>query len=212
MSQDIHPQPQSLLSALMDGEVDEFELRRSIELLGADPELREKWRRYQVAASALRGESGLWQADISARIAAAVAAEPAPRRRLLTGVLGRAAVAASVAALTIVGVRYWLPFDLAEPEVAGRAAIAQGAVAPASRPLVERPLGIQLPAVQTVAATDAVVLPIEGQETVAPPLSAAQEAQLRRYVEERMLRHADAAAGNEGLLPVARLPRRVEER
>ncbi len=63
-----------------------------------------------------------------------------------------------------------------------------------------------------VAATDAVVLPIEGQETVAPPLSAAQEAQLRRYVEERMLRHADAAAGNEGLLPVARLPRRVEER
>lgn len=212
MSQDIHPQPQSQLSALMDGEVDEFELRRTIELLGEDSELRAKWRRYQVAASALRGESGHWQVDLSARIAAAVAAEPAPRRRLLTGVLGRAAVAASVAALTIVGVRYWLPFDPAEPEIAGSAALAQGAVAPPYRPMVERPLGIQLPAVQTVAATDAMALPIEGQERVAPPLSAAQEAQIRRYVEERMLRHADATASHEGLLPVARLPRRVDDR
>lgn len=212
MSEEIHPQPESQLSALMDGEVDEFELRRTIELLGEDPELREKWRRYQIAASALRGEAGHWQVDLSARIAAAIAAEPAPHRRLVTGVLGRVAVAASVAALTIAGVRYWLPFDPAEQAVVGSAAITQGAAAPAYRPVVERSLGIRLPAVQTVAATDAVALPIEGQEPVAPPLSTAQEAQIRRYVEERMLRHADATASHEGLLPVARLPRRVEDR
>lgn len=212
MSEDIHPQPQSQLSALMDGELDQFELRRVIDLLAENPELRDKWRRYQVAASALRGEPGHWQIDLSARIAAAVAAEPAPRRRLLTGVLGRAAVAASVAALTIAGARYWLPFDPAEQSVAGTPTAAEGTAVSGYRPVVQLPLGGQLPAVQTVAATDATGLPIQDQEMPALPLSPAQEAQVRRYLEARMFGHADVASGHEGLLPVVRLPRRAEER
>src|SRR5690606_15834673 len=105
MSDDIQVDPQSKLSALMDGEVDEFELRRTLDLIDQDPALRGKWRRYQLAASALRGESLSWRDDLSERIAQAVASEPAPRRPVLVGILGRAAVAASVAVLTVAAVR-----------------------------------------------------------------------------------------------------------
>lgn len=199
----------SRLSALMDGEVDDFELRRAIDVIGEDAELRDKWRRYHVAASALRSEPGQWQVDLSAQISAAVAAEPVPRRRLLTGALGRAAVAASVAALTIAGARYWLPGDSAEQPIASRA--GQTGLESPYRPVAQRAIGSQMPAVRAVAATgQAPPVPLQHQEIVAP-LSAAQELRVWRYVDERMLDHADATSSHQGLLPVVRVPR-AEER
>ncbi len=44
------------LSAAMDDEADAFELRRVLDELGRDAELRSLWDRYHLIGSALRGE------------------------------------------------------------------------------------------------------------------------------------------------------------
>lgn len=212
MSDDIQVDPQSKLSALMDGEVDEFELRRTLDLIDQDPALRGKWRRYQLAASALRGEPLSWRDDLSERIAQAVASEPAPRRPVLVGILGRAAVAASVAVLTVAAVRYWLPFEEPTSTVVAEAAPERPAVLLSPSTVAQRPLGVPLPAVQTVAATGAVPVPAQGAGAAAQTFSPAEEERVRRYVESRMVRHADAAAARDGSLPLVRLPRTQEER
>ncbi len=71
------------LSAAMDDEADAFELRRVLDELGRDPELRSLWDRYHMIGSALRGEpvqvpaglrEGIWRA-LDDTVAAA---EPAP--------------------------------------------------------------------------------------------------------------------------------------
>ena len=213
MSDDVPTEPHAQLSALMDGETGEFELRRTLALIEGDPALRDKWRRYHLASSALRGEVGDRGADLSGRIAAALADSPAPRPRILAGVLGRAAVAASVAAITIAGARYWLPFEGGDTPSAGGGLVEDAPGAP-NRAVAQSLLGTQIPAVQVVSATDGggVAAPIDSTQARPRSLSPAEEEQIRRYVEERMLRHAEnAAAGGEGLLPFARVPRRVEQ-
>lgn len=213
MKEDIHAEPQSHLSALMDGEVGEFELRRILALVEQEPGLRDKWARYQLAASALRGEAGDRRVDLSERIASALADAPAPRQRMLVGMMGRAAVAASVAILTVAGVRYWLPYD-----GPGQAHLAQGAAPPAVvdvtpyQPVAQRPYGGQLPAARVVSAANGGVLPMEIPSDTQPAgLSPAEEQLVRAYLEAQMLRHAEAAAGDHGLAPFARAPRRAAQ-
>lgn len=65
------------ISALLDGEVSDFELRRTLEQAGQDPLLGRQWSRYHVARSALKREpqAGL-EVDISARVMAALEGEP----------------------------------------------------------------------------------------------------------------------------------------
>jgi sigma-E factor negative regulatory protein RseA len=59
------------LSAVMDGEADEFEIRRVLNEAAADPELRGVWERYHLVRSVMRGEGRLQRmgADaLSARV------------------------------------------------------------------------------------------------------------------------------------------------
>ena len=99
------------LSALMDDEAEQLELRRVLQAGDQDPEVRRTWERYQFARSVMHKEP--WQAgtDLSAGIAAALADEPTPavapatRSPRWKGQLGRLAVAASVTVAVLVGVR-----------------------------------------------------------------------------------------------------------
>lgn len=106
------------LSALMDGEASELELRRTIKSLVDDPELIQKWRRYHVARSVIQGEmrennaSRFAKLDISAKVSAAIESEPAHnvpldskpgwQERFLKP-LSSVAVAASVSAMVVFG-------------------------------------------------------------------------------------------------------------
>jgi len=51
------------LSAVMDGEADEFEIRRVLNEAAGDPELRGVWERYHLVRSVMRGEGGTKGAD-----------------------------------------------------------------------------------------------------------------------------------------------------
>jgi len=99
------------LSALMDDEAEQLELRRVLHAGEQDPDVRRSWERYQLARSVMHKES--WQPgiDLSAGIAAALADEPVPAAAPTVAPtrwkmqLGRVAVAASVTLAVLVGVR-----------------------------------------------------------------------------------------------------------
>lgn len=104
------------LSALIDSEADELELRRVLNA-SHEPELRDTWSRYQVARAAMHNEPLSVQVDLSASIMAAIDAGPTPSlatetapaavRVKRTPWFGRVAVAASVTLAVLGGVRFY---------------------------------------------------------------------------------------------------------
>lgn len=108
------------VSALMDGEVAEFELRRSLDKIAEDSEASERWRRYHVARSVMKGEAvAAVDIDISSSVMAALDDEepltesevPASEQKtsraseMFWKPLTSMAVAASVTAVVIFGVQ-----------------------------------------------------------------------------------------------------------
>jgi len=104
------------LSALIDNEADELELRRVLNA-SHEPEVREAWSRYQVARAAMHNEPLSVEVDLSARIMAAINDEPAltvaqagqPESVSVkrTPWFARIAVAASVTIAVLGGVRFY---------------------------------------------------------------------------------------------------------
>ncbi len=107
------------LSALIDGEANEFEMHRVLDRLGEDDELRETALGYQRIGQTIRHEQNAFSGiDLTASISAAIADEPTPQvnqdRQTVSAKktgwvanLSRLAVAASVAAATVIGVQTW---------------------------------------------------------------------------------------------------------
>ncbi|MEJ6657158.1 MAG: RseA family anti-sigma factor [Pseudomonas sp.] len=99
------------LSALMDDEAEQLELRRVLHAGEQAPDVRRTWERYQYARSVMHKEPWQTGVDLSAGIAAALADEPTPASAPSVNSmrwkvqLGRVAVAASVTLAVLVGVR-----------------------------------------------------------------------------------------------------------
>ena len=100
------------LSALVDNELDELEERRVLAALESDTPLRQTWQRYHLARSILQGDlSAAAALDVSEELAKRIAADPSaatifqPHKAIRF--VGTLAIAASVAAIAIVGVQ-WL--------------------------------------------------------------------------------------------------------
>lgn len=111
------------LSAAIDDEADAFELRRVLDELGRDDELRSLWDRYHLIGNALRGEPSHWPGSLRERVWAALddaaelpeqahaavpeepeaAVEPPATRRSRVGRYTGLAVAASVAFAVVIG-------------------------------------------------------------------------------------------------------------
>ncbi|WP_407315483.1 sigma-E factor negative regulatory protein [Pseudomonas sp. nanlin1] len=126
---------QESLSAVMDNEADELELRRVISALD-DAETRATWARYQLVRAVMHKDLLDPRLDLSAAVAAAIAEEVAPvaaTRGPWRG-LGRLAVAASVTVAVLAGVRLYNQDDISGAE------LAQQPVQPASSmPQVQGP-------------------------------------------------------------------------
>lgn len=112
------------LSALMDNETDEFETRRLLSQYSEQPELREKWIRYQQVSATLSGaKDATLDVDLSKRIALDIDDEPfhqsgadstiekAKISRFLRP-MGSVAIAASVTVLVVIGAQRFTMSDL----------------------------------------------------------------------------------------------------
>lgn len=179
------------LSALLDGECTELELRRLLKELDTDPALRAQYDSLSRTRAAMNAESAAWaDCDISMRVRDAVAAEPF-RRSLLQRAwqpLTSAAIAASVAVAVVMGAAYLPNINTGVPEqheatasfavVGGNSGLTQTvSTAPAQR----RAVPVSQPAVATAADLD----------------------RFEAYVQ----RHAEYASfnSNSGLMPFARV-------
>lgn len=96
------------MSALMDGETTDFEMRRLLESMDT-PELRDTWARYHLASAAMKRDAAavLPHIDISAAVSEAIAKEEVlveSRSRPMKTVAGFA-TAATIAFATVIGVQ-----------------------------------------------------------------------------------------------------------
>ncbi|HLD65802.1 MAG TPA: RseA family anti-sigma factor [Pseudomonas sp.] len=184
---------QESLSAVMDNEADELELRRVLAASG-DGELRSTWSRYQVARAVMHKELLVPRLDIAAAVAAALEDEVVPvkaARGPWRG-LGRLAVAASVTVAVLAGVRLYNQDD-----VAGMQLAQQGGQAPLVLPQVQGPAVL---AGYSVGA---------GQSQQGPVMGGGHQAQSGWYQQRLpvyLSEHARQAGANgvESALPYAR--------
>ena len=128
---------QETLSAVMDNEADELELRRVLAACGEDAELRSTWSRYQLARSVMHREPTLPKLDIAAAVSAALADEAAPPKaeKGPWRMVGRLAVAASVTLAVLAGVRLYNQND-APPQMAQQGTTPQIALPQVKGPAV----------------------------------------------------------------------------
>lgn len=119
------------ISALSDSELERREWDGALVALGRDRELRQAWDRYHLMRAAMRGELQVVLApDLADRIVARVVGEPAtPARRAAPVIRFRPryaaglALAASVAAISIYGVRFMWSAAPASPALAAAGAV-----------------------------------------------------------------------------------------
>jgi sigma-E factor negative regulatory protein RseA len=206
------------LSALVDGEISELELRR---LLKASNEeyaaLRENWSAYHMASAAVNKEIPAVQLhDLSASISAAIDAEPThtssskpvQKKSIWSGV-GRFAVAASVAGAVVLGVQF-APNDLNNQVADVDSLPVQPAQVPSS-------FGHGIPVdttVNTVSNENSTVKTAPKKDTII--LNESTQKQLQQAEEQVgrfMLEHAQNASQNtqQGVLPYKRVPESSEQ-
>lgn len=152
------------LSALVDGELGADEARFLLRRLQHDPELTDCQERWQLLGDVMRGQAAvLAPAGFSARVAAAVAAEPAPvavssrqTRRSGWRTWGSGALAASVAAVALFMGREKLqdapPVDATTPQViASQATLPPAPAAAAMTEASVDPMAVAVASAPTVA-------------------------------------------------------------
>ncbi|KRW59439.1 sigma-E factor negative regulatory protein [Pseudomonas sp. TTU2014-080ASC] len=183
---------QESLSAVMDNQADELELRRVL-AASEDPEVRATWARFQLARAAMHRELVEPRLDLVSAVSAAIADEPVPKMastqksaRLRN--VGRWAVAASVTVAVLAGVRLYNQNDIAG------AVMAQQTVAPMTLSQTNN-----LAMLAAFSSSD---------DSGAPAISGANE-EHAKWHEQRLpiylRQHARQAAGaNDGALPFAR--------
>ena len=140
------------LSALIDGELNELDERRTLKALAGDAELRETWERYHLIRAVMTHELGVIASpDLAERVMARLAPDEPGRnaeaaRLRFWPLAGGFAVAASVAAIAILALQV-LPQPLIAPNGASvkiaatsGVAAAAGTSVPVASSTVEEPL------------------------------------------------------------------------
>lgn len=185
------------LSALMDGEASELEVRRLLRDSADDGELRERWRHWHVARAAMHDELQAPKLDLASRVSAALADEPALVAQVpwYARMPGRVAVAASVTLAVLAGLQFAPLGEQAAPQLAQQ-----------EIPTLTIP-GQALPGPAILAGYQPAEVGTDGQPVSAEAVQPTQN----RWHEERMplylhqhLQQVSASQGN-AQLPQARV-------
>lgn len=203
------------LSALMDGQADELEVRRVLKEVAENDELRETWRRHQMAAAAMRRELPEQVVDYSAAIRDAIEEEQSLSSQKAVSrflqPLGRFAIAASVAAVALVGVQQ---YNQTDSQVTAPVASVDEVNVNLSTPQLRNSSEFGIPPItaRTVSATNGMDQGYTAPRSVVQVNSLTPEhvtrEQVQAYLNDLMLQHTEHAAmnTNQGMLPFARMP------
>lgn len=206
------------LSALMDNEGDELELRRVLKVLDDSPDAAERWRRYHLARSLMQRDREIdVSTDLSAGIMARIQDEPVPyaaaapsqtRRHGSFSFAGSAAVAAAVSLMVITGVQFYNGFGAGEPaEVAGGNAGSTATMPASSPPMTNESLAMPVgsPLFQTSPMLGDGLMSVGANGGnmplfMSPNQRQSQRADLEqaRLLQSYLDRHADSAAYRSG--------------
>ena len=133
----VHPVRDESLSALMDGEAQELELRRLLQQLPVDSELRVKWSRYQLVSSILNKQphSGVSSFELADAVQQAIRQDVYVEKNIAGDLYKntiRFAVAASVTLAVVTGVQWQQKAVVNKQLVATTPPVSQSYVKPAS--------------------------------------------------------------------------------
>lgn len=210
------------LSALADGEADELEIRRLLNQMQEEDELRERWHRYQMIGALMRDEPA-YSVDLSKGIMQVLDGEPmdeVPARQVSgldvshaaapaqveenahhrprSGWLTSGAVAASVALVVLLGARFMESGSSVmteEPRVASNSPV----LAPLTAEAVTAPVMTSMTAADVLASNDV--------DTSEPVLDEARLREAQQRLHDYVMQHSQQAAmgTGRGLLPYARV-------
>jgi sigma-E factor negative regulatory protein RseA len=196
MSQNDPEKLSETISALLDNEADNLELRRFLKSCEQDPTLLETWERYSLVQSALHESAQPVNASLSQRIAAQieqeaplVATAATPAQSFWKEGLTKMAIAASVAAVFLVAVQVNLDSGLgtsAIPAIADQS--TENSESPATQSLAATTLLAEASVVAPVVVDGGIVrqyiesLTLDDEEPVR--IEHIQESPLYRLVNE----------------------------
>ncbi|RTR05990.1 sigma-E factor negative regulatory protein [Halomonas nitroreducens] len=202
------------LSALMDNEGDELELRRLLKSLDDEPDAAEAWRRYHLMRSLLRRETEVdVSTDLSAGVMARLQDEPAPAasdegpatRRSLP-LVRSAGIAAAVSLMVITGVQFYNGASpLGTPSGSDPVASTADVSGQGAGPSVQAPSLVDLPMFQSQPARNPQGLMTVGTGESTPMFMSPTPRQSLRMDRQQALllqsyldRHAEGAAATGG--------------
>ncbi len=235
--------PRSMLnesvSALVDGESNDFDLQRILNAMdqegvesqegigaveGETAEARDTWSRYQLIGAVMRNDAHLDKVDcsidISGAISEAIANEASPKVRrfsfhTITHGMGKTAVAAAVTFGVVFGVQqYSSPFQQEGlPQVAGSEAAGSASQSVTGAVV---PQGFELPPLtaRTVSTNSLAQEPARARQAVAPtPQVVISNEEFQAQMNRLLFKHAEqvSTSGGMGVIPFARVSSVSEE-
>ncbi|MFB9146274.1 sigma-E factor negative regulatory protein [Halomonas alkalicola] len=203
------------LSALMDNEGDELELRRVLKALEASPDAAEAWRRYHLMRSLMRREPDIdVTTDLSAGIMARLKDEQPPQMEAAAPTARRslpfarsAGIAAAVSLMVITGVQFYGGggSDGTQPSVAGGSAAQPAPASLAAGESAARPSLVDLPLFQLPQGAGQGLMTVGAGADASPMFMAPGQRQSlladeeqARLLQSYLDRHAEGAAYRSG--------------
>lgn len=201
------------ISALVDGEASDWELRKTLQQSAEDQsfsdESREDWAAYQAIGAILRKEpvKGSSQSiDISSAVMDALEEETTHSRfgyfgRGLAGSFGQATIAASVAVIALVGIQQ---YQVAQTELTGTNSIAESSLQTETAPLIQPPAGFEFQPVTRAVSSSFVEPTLRQGSSVQIPVD---RDQLQAHLDELVQQHSEHSVSSaQEVIPMIRVP------
>jgi len=189
------------LSALVDGELSDWDVRKTLQQMDENKDLRDEWATYQRICSVLRKEPSMG-ADISSSVMTAISDEPAHSRlSQFKKPFAQMTLAASVAFMALFGIQQ---YQIAENGFTGSSQVADGSLSTESPALVQPPAGFEYQPVSRPVSSSTSQPSLTTGITVEIPVD---RDQMRAHLESLAQKHSEHAVhSTQGVLPMVRVP------
>lgn len=196
------------LSALVDGEVSDWDVRKTLQQMDKNDDLRDEWASYQRIGSVLRKEPSAG-VDISSAIMSAIDSEPAHSKfSQFKKPFAQMTLAASVAAMALFGIQQYQIAQNGLSSPSGNSQVADGGLQEGLPALAQPPSGFEFQPVTRPVSSSTTQPSLRTGTTVEIPVD---RDQMRAHLESLAQDHSEHAVHtSQGVLPMVRVPAPTE--